>query len=665
MLGRSTPMIARASRQLVQPLRSNVVLAASTVGVAHAMSTTPKYRSTRGGQKGLEFGETVLQGLGMDRGLMVPESIPKFAPGAIEKWRGLSFPDLAFEIMSHYVPPSEVPAANLKRVLASSYEFGGGPPGYTGWRDADITPVRELPDGMHVLELFHGPTFAFKDVALQYLGNLFEELLSTRPGKTLTVVGATSGDTGSSAIHGLRGKKGVECFIMYPEGRTSRTQELQMISVVDPNIHNIALGGTFDDCQAVVKACFNDHGFRDEISIAAVNSINWARILAQITYYVYAYLKVTAPGAADAGKKVSFSVPTGNFGDILAGFYAKQMGLPVDQLVVATNKNDILHRFFNDKGDYTLSPDGVAETLSPSMDIGVSSNFERFLFHMGGDDPAQMKKLMDNFEKTGKLEPPDSLVAASRSHMDSASVADDEILATIADVYERGNGYVLDPHSAIGVAAARKTRKAGTDVPMICLACAHWATYRLKSPQISPDLLRSPHHHHTTSPHISPHLLTSPHISPHLLISPHVSRRQVRTGPSSPTPTLPPSARIRRRSSPCPSPLLPSTPCPRAWLRNRTTSPPSRASSARPSLRAKRERARAPSARAPSAPLPMAGCGATLAWRWRAVAVADPFGSMEGWGRVWAAWTRGIGTKPLGHVHGGSRLLPGGPLSLS
>ena len=522
MLGRSTPMIARASRQLVQPLRSNVVLAASTVGVAHAMSTTPKYRSTRGGQKGLEFGETVLQGLGMDRGLMVPESIPKFAPGAIEKWRGLSFPDLAFEIMSHYVPPSEVPAANLKRVLASSYEFGGGPPGYTGWRDADITPVRELPDGMHVLELFHGPTFAFKDVALQYLGNLFEELLSTRPGKTLTVVGATSGDTGSSAIHGLRGKKGVECFIMYPEGRTSRTQELQMISVVDPNIHNIALGGTFDDCQAVVKACFNDHGFRDEISIAAVNSINWARILAQITYYVYAYLKVTAPGAADAGKKVSFSVPTGNFGDILAGFYAKQMGLPVDQLVVATNKNDILHRFFNDKGDYTLSPDGVSETLSPSMDIGVSSNFERFLFHMGGDDPAQMKKLMDNFEKTGKLEPPDSLVAASRSHMDSASVADDEILATIADVYERGNGYVLDPHSAIGVAAARKTRKAGTDVPMICLACAHWATYRLKSPQISPDLLRSPHHHHTTSPHISPHLLTSPHISSYLPMSPGV-----------------------------------------------------------------------------------------------------------------------------------------------
>lgn len=288
----------RVTLQLAKLLRSNNVLAASTVGVTHSMSTVPKYRSTRGGQKGLDFGETVLQGLGMDRGLMVPETIPKFPAGAVEKWRGLSFQDLAFEIMSLYVPASEIPPEKLKRVIASSYEFGGGPPDYTGWRDADITPVRKLPDGMHVLELFHGPTFAFKDVALQFLGNLFEELLSTRPGKTLTVVGATSGDTGSSAIHGLRGKAGVECFIMYPEGKTSRTQELQMISVTDPNIHNISLHGTFDDCQAVVKACFNDHAFRDEISIAAVNSINWARILAQMVYYVYAYHKVTPVRAA-------------------------------------------------------------------------------------------------------------------------------------------------------------------------------------------------------------------------------------------------------------------------------------------------------------------------------------------------------------------------------
>jgi len=312
-------------------------------------------------------------------------------------------------------------------------------------------------------------------VALQFLGNLFEQLLSTRPGKKITVVGATSGDTGSSAIHGLRGKKGVECFIMYPEGRTSRTQELQMISVTDPNIHNISLRGTFDDCQATVKACFNDHKFNKEIGIAAVNSINWARILAQMVYYVHAYLRVVPAGSA--GQKVSFSVPTGNFGDILAGFYSKQMGLPVEQLIVATNRNDILHRFFSKNGDYTLAKEGVAETLTPSMDIGVSSNFERFLFHMGDNDASQMKTLMDNFEATGALTPPDSLVEASRFHMDSAAVADNEVLETISDVYKRGDGYVLDPHSAIGVAAARKQRPAGSTTPMICLACAHWAKF--------------------------------------------------------------------------------------------------------------------------------------------------------------------------------------------
>jgi len=458
-------------------LQRKFKLVAPALRTVRAMSSVPLYRSTRGGQRGLNFGETVLQGLGTDRGLMVPEELPTFPDGAIEKWRGSTFQELAFEIMSLYVPPDEVPPERLKSIIARSYEFGGGPPTYGGWRDEDITPVRTLPDGMHVLELFHGPTFAFKDVALQFLGNMFEELLSTRPGRAITVVGATSGDTGSSAIHGLRGKKNVECFIMYPEGRTSRTQELQMISVVDENIHHISLRGTFDDCQATVKACFNDHAFNHEISIAAVNSINWARILAQMVYYVHAYLKVTSPGAATRGDKVSFSVPTGNFGDILAGYYAKRMGLPVEQLIVATNKNDILHRFFSHNGDYSMDKNGVAETLAPSMDIGVSSNFERFLFHVGGDDAGQMKTLMDNFEKTGTLDPPSSLVSASAAVMDSAAITDSEVLETIADVCKRGDGYVLDPHSAIGVAAARKARRADTSVPMICLACAHWAKF--------------------------------------------------------------------------------------------------------------------------------------------------------------------------------------------
>jgi len=335
-----------------------------------------------------------------------------------------------------------------------------------------------ITDGMHTLELYHGPTFAFKDVALQFLGNLFEHLLKQRPGSSITVVGATSGDTGSSAIHGLRGKAGIECFIMYPDGRTSRTQELQMISVLDPNIHNIALGGTFDDCQAVVKACFNDHEFRNANNLAAVNSINWARILAQMVYYVFAYLKVTPPpGSSQDVPKVSFSVPTGNFGDILAGYYAKRMGLPVDQLIVATNKNDILHRFFAHDGDYSLHREGVAQTLSPSMDIGVSSNFERFLFHVGGDDAQAMATLMSNFEASGSLSPPASLVSAAQEVMSSASISDEEVLQTIADVHARADGYTLDPHSAIGVAAARRLRPSGSTVPMVCLACAHWAKF--------------------------------------------------------------------------------------------------------------------------------------------------------------------------------------------
>ena len=290
------------------------------MGATRTLATAPlsRYRSTRGGQQGLTFSDAVMQGLASDKGLLVPETIPTFPAGAPEIWRGLSFEDLAFEIMSLYIPREEVEEDALRDIIKRSYST---------FRDSDVTPVKSLTDDMHVMELFHGPTFAFKDVALQFLGNLFEHLLKQRPGQTITVVGATSGDTGSSAIHGLRGKKGVDCFILYPDGRTSRRQELQMISILDENIHSVALGGTFDDCQAIVKACFNDHPFRDAHSLAAVNSINWARILAQQVYYVHSYLKVTqAPAPGAPAPKVSFSVPTGNFGDILAGYYAKAMG---------------------------------------------------------------------------------------------------------------------------------------------------------------------------------------------------------------------------------------------------------------------------------------------------------------------------------------------------
>jgi len=402
--------------------------------------------------------------------LLVPERVPTFTPVQLEGWRGQPFQVIAHDVMRMYLSEEEVSSAALKQMIDKSYST---------FRDPRVTPVEPLVDGLYVLELFHGPTFAFKDVALQFLGNLFEHLLEKRPGKKLTVVGATSGDTGSAAIQGLRGKKGVECFIMYPDGKTSPIQEQQMITVLDPNVHNIALDGTFDDCQRVVKTLFADADFRKQHSLAAVNSINWARILAQTTYYIYAYLQVTKPPLAGAApQKVSFSVPTGNFGDILAGWYAKQMGLPVEQFVVATNENDILHRFWT-SGDYSTS--SVRPTLSPSMDIQISSNFERFLFHMGGESTADLRKLMDGFEASGKLEPSGALLEACRAQMVSERVADADILKTIADVHKRLGGYTLDPHSAIGVAAAKQhLAKAGgsSETPMVCLACAHWAKFK-------------------------------------------------------------------------------------------------------------------------------------------------------------------------------------------
>jgi len=373
--------------------------------------------------------------------------------------RGLNFQELAYEVMKLYVPETEIPEADLKDIINRSYST---------FRSPDITPVVPLDDKLAVLELFHGPTFAFKDVALQFLGNLFEYLLAQRNIELMTVLGATSGDTGSSAIHGLRGKKGVQCFILFPDGRTSPIQERQMTTVLDENIHNIALQGNFDDAQNIVKALFSDPAFKKEYNLGAVNSINWARILAQTVYYVYAYLKVTEPGSSD---KVSFSVPTGNFGDILAGYYAKRMGLPVADLVVATNENDILDRFFK-TGSYSRT--ACLETLSPSMDITISSNFERFLYHMAGDDAAFMKEKMTAFEATGELIGDENLVNACKAEMKSAMVPDTEVLETIG-AYEKKFGYVLDPHSAIGVAAAMKV---GTEAPkMVSLACAHWGKF--------------------------------------------------------------------------------------------------------------------------------------------------------------------------------------------
>jgi threonine synthase len=423
-----------------------------------------KYRTTRGQVAGNSFEDTVMTGLGPDKGLFVPESIPQVTPAQLEKWKDLDFKGLAFEVMSMFIDRDEIPADDLKGIIAKAY---------TKFRDEEITPVVELDKGERfILELFHGPTFAFKDVALQFLGTLFEYILSKRKGDDarMTIVGATSGDTGSSAIHGVMGKAGIDIFIMYPNGKCSKIQEQQMITILDDNVHNIAVEGCFDDCQAIVKQLFGDEQFRTEFKLGAVNSINWARILAQIVYYFYAYFRVQEKLGKDA--KVSFSVPTGNFGDILAGFYAKKMGLPIGDLIVATNDNDILHRFFS-KGEYHKAS-RVEETISPSMDIGVSSNFERFLFHCADMNPDVLRGWMENFEKTGKLTATPELLARAQAEMKSARVDQPEVSAQIKQVFDDYNGYLLDPHSAIGVAAAAKVNAPS---PVVCLACAHWAKF--------------------------------------------------------------------------------------------------------------------------------------------------------------------------------------------
>lgn len=316
------------------------------------------------------------------------------------------------------------------------------------------------------MELFHGPTFAFKDVALQMLGNFFEYFLETGSnGGRLAVLGATSGDTGSAAIAGLRGKKGVDCIILFPNGRVSPIQERQMTTVPDSNIHCVAVDGTFDDCQDLVKASFNTPDFRDKVHLGAVNSINWCRVLAQTTYYYWSYFRVT--DKHEDVKEVNFSVPTGNFGDVLAGYYSKLMGLPVGRLVVATNENDILHRFFT-KGEYHR--ENIAKSISPSMDICVSSNFERYLFHLSGNDSEKLSEWMNNFETTKKLTVDGEMLVQAQADFASAR-ADTNMTLDIIREYKSKYDYVLCPHSAVGVSAVHQLSM--INVATVCLATAH------------------------------------------------------------------------------------------------------------------------------------------------------------------------------------------------
>jgi len=409
-----------------------------------------RYISTRGGGEPLKFKDTILAGLARDGGLFLPESIPEVS-ARLDSWRALPYQDLAFEIIRLFA--DDIPEAALRDIVARSYST---------FRHAEVTPV--VPVGpVHVLELFHGPTLAFKDVALQFLGNLFEYVLGDTGGE-MNIVAATSGDTGSAAIYGVRGRERIRIFVMHPHGRVSPVQERQMTSVLDANVRNLAVDGTFDDCQDIVKELFGDLAFRDACKLGAVNSINWARVLAQIVYYFYAAFRVQA---ATGASKVRFAVPTGNFGDIFAGYVACRMGLPVDKLVLATNENDILSRYFN-TGVYSLSE--VEPTLSPSMDIQVASNFERYLYYLAGEDAVTLKRWMAGFKATGSLTTPGAAhgcFAAGRG--DTAMT-----LATVREYWDRHH-YLLDPHTAVGVSVGSLFLDASA--PMICLATAHPAKF--------------------------------------------------------------------------------------------------------------------------------------------------------------------------------------------
>ncbi|CAN6673702.1 threonine synthase [Trichomonascus vanleenenianus] len=455
------------------------------------MSSSQQYISTRSsGAEVLNFEDAVIRGLAPDGGLYIPKSIPKVDSATLNSWKNKSFQELAFEVLSLYISRAEVPAKDLKSLVERSYST---------FRAPEVTPVRELnrEKNLYLLELFHGPTYAFKDVALQFVGNLFEYFLARKnAGKAenapdrdiVTVVGATSGDTGSAAIYGLRNKKDVSVFILYPTGRVSPIQESQMTTVLDPNVHTVSVNGTFDDCQDLVKQVFADTEFNAKYHVGAVNSINWSRILAQMTYYFYAYFQLLKARGDDC--KVRFVVPTGNFGDILAGFYAKRMGLPVDELVIATNSNDILYRFFQ-SGSYSKSAGAgekpvVHATMSPAMDILVSSNFERFLWYAARENAAQsdaeagkiVNQWMSELKTSGSFTVPKAVYAAAKKEFSSERSSDEDTTNTINRVYtEITPKYILDPHSAVAVHAALRRSDADQSAAYVALSTAHPAKF--------------------------------------------------------------------------------------------------------------------------------------------------------------------------------------------
>lgn len=415
-----------------------------------------KYVSTRGRAAELEFDEVLLAGLAEDGGLYVPSKWPNYSFEEIASMAELSYPEVAYRVIRPFIDGA-IKEDILKEILVDAY---------TCFTHDKVAPLKEIGPNEWLLELFHGPTLAFKDFALQVIGRMFDHVLSERD-EHITIVGATSGDTGSAAIEACRNLNTLDAFILFPEGRVSDVQRRQMTTVQSTNVHAVAIRGTFDDCQDLVKAMFNDKSFRESYKLSAVNSINWARVMVQIVYYFFAAVCLGSPSSA-----VSFAVPTGNFGNVLAGWAAWKCGLPIDRLVVGTNSNDILYRFF-ETGEMKIEE--VVATLSPSMDIQISSNFERLLFEMFNRDGTAVCNWIEQFRTTGAVSIDASGLSIARTKFVAARLSDGDTTRQIRNVYAE-TGELLDPHTAIGTYAARQCRGDVT-VPMVSLATAHPAKF--------------------------------------------------------------------------------------------------------------------------------------------------------------------------------------------
>ncbi|MBM6578906.1 threonine synthase [Microvirga sp. BT689] len=413
--------------------------------------------STRGEAPALGFADALLTGLARDGGLYLPASWPTLAADTIRGFAGQPYAEVAKAVLGPLVD-GDIPAAELGRMIDASY---------ASFRHEAVCPLTQLGDNLFVLELFHGPTLAFKDVAMQLLGRLMDHVLKAR-GTRATIVGATSGDTGSAAVEAFKGLDQVDIFILYPHGRVSDVQRRQMTTVASPNVHALAVEGTFDDCQTMVKGMFNHARFRDELQLSGVNSINWARVAAQAVYYFTAAVALGSPH-----RPVSFSVPTGNFGDILAGWAAKRMGLPIDRLMIGTNANDILARTLG-SGAYEIK--GVHPTTSPSMDIQISSNFERLLFEAYGRNGEAIRRLMASLHQSRAFLIEAEPLARIREEFSAQAVNEDNVVEEMAETY-RKTGYVLDPHSAVGTRAGRALLKQNPEVPVVALSTAHPAKF--------------------------------------------------------------------------------------------------------------------------------------------------------------------------------------------